>query len=233
MLLPTPFLLSADQRQKLSLTQDAIPFLNNIIFQNTNPLSFETEAHIIHTILLIRKHCDSDLYFLRYKKQEITSSQTLFQISFSPVHGINTNRTLHPQNITLSFQDVFITFIDKLIESNENLDLPVYLPSHLESLKEKHDYFEVSDLETKIQRHNNPHHWLQQDIIRIGHFQYKLCQNIILYEDTIPQFKIFFFVERSFLEIFCPTFLNVFFDSIINYFGNKKIKMHMLFSLKF
>ena len=76
------------------------------------------------------------------------------------------NRTIHPQNITLSIQDGFITYIDKLIEYNENLDIPPYVPSHLESLKHKHDYFEVPDLETKIQRHDNPHHWLQQDILK-------------------------------------------------------------------
>ena len=39
--------------------------------------------------------------------------------------------------------------MDKLIEHNENRDTPLYLHSHLESLKEKHDYFEVPDLETK------------------------------------------------------------------------------------
>ena len=32
-MLPTPFLLLSDQRQKRSLTQDVAPFLNNIIFQ--------------------------------------------------------------------------------------------------------------------------------------------------------------------------------------------------------
>ena len=121
-MLPSPFLLSSKQRQKRSLAQDVIPFLHNLIFQYTNPLSFETKLHSIHTILLIREQYDSYLSYFRYK--------------------------------TL---DVFITYMDKLIEHNENLDPPLYLPSHLESLKEKHEYFEVSDLETKIQRHNNPH----------------------------------------------------------------------------
>ena len=65
-MLPTPFSLSCDQRQKRSLTHDVIPFLNNFIFQNTNSLSFETEAHIIHTIPLIQEHCDSYLYYLQY-----------------------------------------------------------------------------------------------------------------------------------------------------------------------
>ena len=45
-MLPTPFSLSTDQCQKRSLTQDVIPFLNNIIFQYTNPFSFETEPHL-------------------------------------------------------------------------------------------------------------------------------------------------------------------------------------------
>ena len=44
-MLPPPFLLSTDQRQKRSLTQDLITFLNNIVFQYTNPLSFESETH--------------------------------------------------------------------------------------------------------------------------------------------------------------------------------------------
>ena len=75
-MLPTPFLLSSDQRQKRSLTQDVIPFLNNIIFHYTNPLSFETEAHTTHTIPLIREHFDSYLYYFQYKTLEITQSQT-------------------------------------------------------------------------------------------------------------------------------------------------------------
>ena len=49
----------------------------------------------------------------------------------------------------------------KLIEHNENLNTPLYLPSHLKNLKEKHDFFEVPDLETKISRHDNPHYWVQ------------------------------------------------------------------------
>ena len=49
--------------------------------------------------------------------------------------------------------------MDKLIEHNENLETPVYLPSHLESLREKHEYFEAPDLEiTPITRLNIPHY---------------------------------------------------------------------------
>ena len=43
-----------------------------------------------------------------------------------------------------------------LIEFNENQKLLLYRPSHLEELKHKSEYFEVPDLETRIQRHDNP-----------------------------------------------------------------------------
>ena len=81
--------------------------------------------------------------------------------------------------------------MDERIEQKENLDTPLYLPSHLESLKEKHDYFEVPDLETKIQLHDNPHYWLQQDVLQIKQLQYRFFQNIILNEVTVRQIKIF------------------------------------------
>ena len=170
-MLPTPFTLSTDKRQNRSLTQDVTPFLNNLIFQYTNPLPSEKEPHTIHTIPLVREHCDSYLCYIRYKTLEKTPSQSPFQIIFNPVKGINTGtcyRTIHPQNITLSIQDVFITYMQKLIEFNKNQDTPFDLPPHLEDLRHKSDYFDVTDLETKLQRHDNPHYWLQQDIEQIN-----------------------------------------------------------------
>ena len=143
---------------------------------------------------MARKPCDSYLYYIRYKTLEITSSQTLFQVIFNPVKGISTGtyyRTIHPQNITLSIQDVFLAYMQKLIEFNENQNTPLYRPSHLEDLKHKSEYFEVPDLETRIQRHDNPHYRLQQDILQVKNFQYRFFNNIILTNDTIPQIKIF------------------------------------------
>ena len=79
----------------------------------------------------------------------------------------------------------------KLIEFNENKNTPIYRPSHLEDLKHKFEFFEVPDLETRIQRHDNPHYWLQQDILQVKNFQYIFFNNIIFANDTIPQVKIF------------------------------------------
>ena len=137
-MLPPPFLLSPQPRSARSVTQDVIPFLNNPIFQYTNPLSIETEAHSIHTIPLLREHLDSYLYYFRYKTLEITPSRQIFQITFNPLQDINSGtffRTIHPRSLTLSIQDIFISCIDRLIEVNENLKTPLYRPSHLESVK--------------------------------------------------------------------------------------------------
>ena len=76
----------------------------------------------------------------RYETLEIKPSQTPFRSIFNPIPGVNTGifyKTIHPQSITLSIQDVFITYLDKLIEHSENLELLLYLISHLESLNEK------------------------------------------------------------------------------------------------
>ena len=81
-MLPPPFLLSTDQRQKRSLTQDVISFLNNITFQYTNLLSVETEHHNIHTIPLAREHYGSYLYYIRYKTLETLRSRNPFHIIF-------------------------------------------------------------------------------------------------------------------------------------------------------
>ena len=154
-MIPTPFTFTTEKRQNRSLKQYVTPFLYNIIFQYTNPLPFETEPYILHTIPLVREHSDSYLYYIRYKTLDITPSQTPFQVIFNPVKGINSgtfHRTIHPKNITLSRQDVFNTYMQKLIEFNENQETPLYRPSHLQELKHRSEYFEVPDLDTKVQR---------------------------------------------------------------------------------
>ena len=111
-----------------------------------------------------------------YKTLEITSSQNSFRVIFNPVKGISTGtyyRTIHTQNFTLSIQGVFLTYMQKLIEFNENQDTPLYRPSHLQDLKHKSESFEVPDFKTKIQRHKYPHYWLQQDILQVKNFQYR------------------------------------------------------------
>ena len=80
-MISTPFQGSiAPTRNVHSITQDNSPFLENLIFQYTNPLPFVTEFHSIHTIPLLREHLDYYLYYMRYKTYEITPSQTQIQV---------------------------------------------------------------------------------------------------------------------------------------------------------
>ena len=87
---------------------------------------------------------------------------------------------------------MFSLFICKnLLILRKTPDTPLYLPSHVEDIKHKSEYFEVPDFETRIQRHDNPHYWLQQDILQVKNFQYRFFNNITLTDDTIPQVKVF------------------------------------------
>ena len=81
--------------------------------------------------------------------------------------------------------------MQKLIEFNENQETPLYLLSHLDDLKHKSECFEVPDLETRIQTHDTPHYWLQQDILQVENSQNRFFNNITLTDDTIRQVKIF------------------------------------------
>ena len=68
--------------------------------------------------------------------------------------------------------------MNNLIEFNENLDTPLCRPSLLENIQQKHQYFEVPDIHSKITRQNKSHYWLQQDILQITQFQCHFFQNL-------------------------------------------------------
>ena len=141
-MLPTPLQCStAPTRNVRSITQGINPFLQNLIFQYTNPLPFELEPHYIHTIPLLGEHLDSYLYYFRYTTYEINPSVTQFQGNFNSVENFNTGvyyRTIFPQKIQITKQDIFNNYMNKLIEFNENLVTPIYRPSLLEDLQQKH-----------------------------------------------------------------------------------------------
>ena len=86
--------------------------------------------------------------------------------------------------------DVFSHFLTQLEEYNSICSQPIILPSAIQALKKLKSYFEVSDIE--IRRNiENPHHWLETDLLQLKHFQYNFLYNISLDEQTIPQIKIF------------------------------------------
>ena len=126
-----------------------------------------------------------------WKSHHHNNPSKSFSIQYKILIMEHSIELLFPRNLTLSIQDIFTSYLNKLIEHNENLDTSLHRPSLLESLQEKADYFDVPDLDTKVIRHNNPHYWLQQDFLQVTNFQYRFFQNISLDDDTIPQIKVF------------------------------------------
>ena len=58
-------------------------------------------------------------------------------------------------------------------EFNLTLETPKCSPNVLEELHRYIHNFEVQDIERIVDTQNNPHHWLQADIIRIQNFLYQ------------------------------------------------------------
>ena len=93
-------------------------FLHNIVYNYTQPLSFENEPYSLETIPLIREHLDTYLF---------------------------------------------------------------YIYSYLIYIRYIHN-FEVEDIERIVITQDNPHHWLQTDIIRIQSFLDHYFKDITLNE---------------------------------------------------
>ena len=136
--------------------------------------------HSLHTSPLVREQLDPYLYYIRYKTLDINASQNPFQITFNPVQNNNYGtfyRTVCAQSIPISIKDVFVTYLNKLIEYNETLDHPLLRPSHLKSPREKRNYFEVNNIETNIKRQNHSQYWLHQDIFPIKPISVQIYAN--------------------------------------------------------
>ena len=202
-LIPPPFIITDISRSKRSIKNDLIPFLENIIYNYTNPLECEQEPHTITSFPLVREHLDSYLYYIYHKKYVIPSDIPSFQIIFNPVPNINTNvfrRTITPQNIHSDIEEVFNTFLNNLIDFNNSLETPIYLPSAIEHLSTLTNFFEVPDIERKIKYHDNPHHWLERDICQIKNFTYHFFKNITLNAQTVSQIRVYSLFLRKFFR---------------------------------
>ena len=62
---------------------------------------------------------------------------------------------------------MFYAFLNRVQEHNLALENPKNSPNALEELERYIPNFEVNDIERIVTIQNNPHHWLQADIIRI------------------------------------------------------------------
>ena len=169
------------------------PFLQNIISHYTQALPFENEPHTIETIPLIGEHLDTYLFYNRYKVLTNTTEFQPFQISFpqqrpnsSPIY----RRTINPINLHVPIKQVFHAFLNHVKVHSIALETPKFSPNGLDELERYISNFEVEIIGRLVNPEDNPHHWLQTDILRIQNFLNHYFKDITLNDQTIPQIKV-------------------------------------------
>ena len=179
------------------------PFLQNIISQYTQPLPFENEPHTIETIPFIRDHLDTYLFYIRYKVLTITAEYPAFQISF-PQQRPNSShiyrRTINPINLHVPIKQVFHAFLNNVKDHNLALETPKFSPNALDEFERYINNFEVEIIERLVNPEDNPHHWLQTDILRIQNFLYHYFKDLTLNDQTIPQIKVISLFLRKYFR---------------------------------
>ena len=157
------------------------PFLQNIISHYTQPLPFENEPHTFETIPLISEQLDTYLFYIRYKVLTITTEYPAFQISF-PQQRPNSShiyrRTINPINLHVPIKQVFHAFLNNVKDHNLARETPKFSPNALDELERYINNFEVEIIERLVNPEDNPHHWLQTDILRIQNFLYHYFKDL-------------------------------------------------------
>ena len=179
------------------------PFLQNIISHYTQPLPFENEPHTIETIPLIRDYLDTYLFYIRYKVLTITTEYPAFQVSFPQQRPISSHiyrRTINPINLHVPIKQVFHAFLNKVEDHNLALETPKISPNALDELERYINNFEVEIIERLVNPEDNPHHWLQTEILRIQNFLYHYFKDLTLDDQTIPQIKVISLLLRKYFR---------------------------------
>ena len=148
---------------------------------------------------------DSNLFYVRhrstiayteYPKHRSTIVSTeypSFQITFpqQETSSVRTyRRNINFIKLQIPIQEVFHAFVNKVKDFNLTLENPKYSPNALEELEQNIHHFDVEDVERLIITQNDPHHWLQTDLIQIQSFLYHYFQDITKNEQTKSQTKL-------------------------------------------
>ena len=169
---PSPFEIPNIKNAKVIKTEIK-PFLHNNVYNYTKPFSFENEPYSLETIPLIREHLDTYLFYNRHRSTTVSTEYPSFQFTFSQQETSSTQtyrRTINPFILQIHIKDVFYAFLNQVKEFNLALECPKYSPIALQELEQYKHNFEVEDIERIVITQDNPHHWLQTDIIRIQSF---------------------------------------------------------------
>ena len=179
------------------------PFLHNIVYNFTQPLSFENKPYSLETIPLMREHLDTYVFYIRHRSTTASTEYPFFQITFpqQETSSIQTyRRTINPINLQIPNKEVFYVFLNRVKEYILALENPKYSPNALEELERYIHNFEVDDIERLVTTQNNPHHWLEADILRIQNFLYHYFKDITLDEQTKAQTKVISLFLRKYFR---------------------------------
>ena len=204
---PSPFEITYIKNAKVIKTEIE-PFLHNIVYIFTQPLSFENEPYSLETIPLIREHLETYLFYIRHRSTTVSTEYPSFQITFpqQETSSIQTHkRTINLITLQISNKEGFYAFLNRVKEHNLAFENPKYSPNALEKLERYVPDFEVDDIKRIVTTQNNPHHWLQADILRIQISLYHYFKDISLDEQTMPQTKVIsLFLRKCFIFNYQP-----------------------------
>ena len=127
--LPIPFTLDPNanvttRRVKESITK----FIDNLRYNITTPLPFETYTEDIYTTPLFREHHDSYLYYIETHSLTRDVNTSPFSIIFNTQQAVY-NKHIYPFNIIIPISQVFLVFLAKLEEINNLTDDPTFSTS--------------------------------------------------------------------------------------------------------
>ena len=134
---PSPFEIPNIENAKVIKTEIK-PFLHNIVYEFTKPLSFENEPSSLETIPLVREHLDTCLFYIRHRSTTISTEYPAFQITFPQQETSSTQtyrRTINPINLQVHIKDVFYAFLNQVKEFNLSLETPKFSPNALQKIE--------------------------------------------------------------------------------------------------
>ena len=85
-------------------------------------------------------------------------------------------------------------------DHNLALETPKFSSNALDELERYINNFEVEIIERLVNPEDNPHHWLQTDILRIQNFLYHYFKDLTLSDQTIPQIKVISLFRRKYFR---------------------------------
>ena len=114
---PLPFLFNTSHRVTRDISQTLTQFPNNLIYNSTTPLSFETYPEDFYTTPLIREHHDSYLYYIDTHFLVANFEEPPFSIPFTSLttRSDTFRKNIYPNDIYIPNANVFTTFLKKKI----------------------------------------------------------------------------------------------------------------------